>query len=84
MYNLKQHELRQYATNPNIRARWDSLQREYSCCGGRNQGTGYTDWEGLDVDPLPYQALEFRVSKNVTALNCIKTSYFRLSYLILQ
>ena len=63
IFKSKQHELRQYATNPNIRARWDSLQREYSCCGGRNQGTGYTDWEGLDVDPLPYQALEFRVSK---------------------
>ena len=55
--NIKS-ELASYATRPAIRARWDALQTEYSCCGGFNQGTGYTDWEGLEVVPLPYYAEE--------------------------
>ena len=33
-------EFAAYATRPRIRARWDALQTEYSCCGGFNSGTG--------------------------------------------
>jgi len=35
------------------------LQYEYSCCGGYNAGTGYTDWEGIPVDPQPSDGAAF-------------------------
>ena len=91
-------EFAAYATRPRIRARWDALQTEYSCCGGFNSGTGtqafipclpkshtylrssisftsvlyhffpgYTDWEGLDVEPLPIYAEKYFGSREVQA-----------------
>ena len=33
-------ELVSYAIDPIVRGRWDTLQHEYSCCGGYNAGTG--------------------------------------------
>jgi len=35
------------------------LQYEYSCCGGYNAGTGYTDWEGIQTDPQPADGAAF-------------------------
>ena len=49
-------QLKSYATNPFLRSRWDTIQREFRCCGGYNVGTGYTDWEGVSVEPLPIGA----------------------------
>ena len=49
-------QLQGYATDPFLRSRWDTIQREFRCCGGYNVGTGYTDWEGVSVEPLPIGA----------------------------
>ena len=65
-----QSELSAYATRPKTRARWDSLQIEYSCCGGFN--AGYKDWKGLEVEPLPIYAEEYFLhSKEKSALDYI-------------
>ena len=49
-------QLKGYATDPFLRSRWDTIQREFRCCGGYNVGTGYSDWTGVSVDPLPFGA----------------------------
>lgn len=49
-------QLNGYSTDPYVRSRWDTIQREFRCCGGYNVGTGYTDWEGVSVEPLPIGA----------------------------
>eukprot|EP00093_Oithona_nana_P013686 13686.XXX_707878_705850_1 [CDS] Oithona nana genome sequencing. len=49
-------QLKGYATDPFLRSRWDSIQREFRCCGGYNVGSGYQDWEGVSVEPLPIGA----------------------------
>ena len=49
-------QLNGYSTDPYIRSRWDTIQREFRCCGGYNVGTGYTDWEDISVEPLPIGA----------------------------
>ena len=49
-------QLKGYATDAFLRSRWDSIQREFRCCGGYNVGSGYTDWEGVSVEPLPIGA----------------------------
>ena len=49
-------QLNGYATDPFLRLRWDTIQRQFRCCGGYNAGTGYTDWEGASVEPLPFGA----------------------------
>lgn len=52
-------ELLAYSIDPVVRNRWDMLQYEYSCCGGYNAGTGYTDWEGVQTDPQPADGAAF-------------------------
>ena len=49
-------QLNGYATDPFLRSRWDTIQKEFRCCGGYNVGTGYTDWEGVSIEPLPIGA----------------------------
>ena len=49
-------QLNGYATDPFLRSRWDTIQKEFRCCGGYNVGTGYQDWEGVSIDPLPIGA----------------------------
>ena len=49
-------QLNLYSTDPYIRSRWDTIQREFRCCGGYKIGTGYTDWEEVSIDPLPIGA----------------------------
>lgn len=34
-------DLKDYKTNPDTRTKWDSLHREFHCCGGLNFNTGY-------------------------------------------
>ncbi len=38
-------ELTMYDTDPWVRYKWDTLQREFSCCGGYGYTLGYTDWK---------------------------------------
>ena len=49
-------QLNGYATDPFLRSRWDTIQKEFRCCGAKNVGTGYTDWEGVSIEPLPIGA----------------------------
>ena len=49
-------QLNGYATDPFLRSRWDTIQKEFRCCGGYNVGTGYQDWEGVSIEPLPIGA----------------------------
>jgi hypothetical protein len=38
-------ELSMYETDPYVRYKWDTLQREFSCCGGYGYTLGYIDWK---------------------------------------
>lgn len=38
-------ELSSYETNKWVRYKWDTLQREFNCCGGFGYAQGYTDWK---------------------------------------
>jgi len=38
-------ELTMYESDPWVRYKWDTLQREFSCCGGYGYTLGYTDWK---------------------------------------
>ncbi|XP_040565316.1 CD63 antigen [Lepeophtheirus salmonis] len=42
-------DLRHYETDSWVRYKWDTLQSEYSCCGGYRWGHGYMDWKGTDM-----------------------------------
>ena len=62
-------QLKGYATDPFLRSRWDSIQREFRCCGGYNVGSGYQDWEGVSVEPLPIGANPAALITGKTTLN---------------
>lgn len=41
-------EMEKYWTDPDIQSKWDTLQRDFQCCGvghGLSYHTGYKDWE---------------------------------------
>ena len=38
-------ELRNYWVDEDVKYRWDTLQRDFQCCGAWNMKTGYTDWD---------------------------------------
>lgn len=40
------NEFKLYTKDSGIKAKWDELQRDLHCCGGRNKVDGYTDWSG--------------------------------------
>ncbi len=42
-------DLKDYGSNAATRARWDSLQREFSCCGGIGYNSGYEAWRNSDI-----------------------------------
>jgi len=37
-------EMKFYWTNENIKFKWDTLQRDFQCCGALNLRTGFQDW----------------------------------------
>ena len=38
-------ELSSYETNSWVQYKWDTIQREFTCCGGYGYAQGYTDWK---------------------------------------
>ena len=38
-------ELSSYETDSWVRYKWDTIQREFTCCGGYGYAQGYTDWK---------------------------------------
>ena len=38
-------ELSSYETNRWVQYKWDTIQREFTCCGGYGYAQGYTDWK---------------------------------------
>ena len=38
-------ELSSYETNTWVQYKWDTIQREFTCCGGYGYAQGYTDWK---------------------------------------
>jgi len=38
-------ELTLYETDSWVRHKWDTMQREFTCCGGYGYATGYNDWK---------------------------------------
>lgn len=50
-------ELNYYETDAWIRYKWDTLQREYACCGGYGYTLGYQDWKhtvlGMQHNSVP-------------------------------
>jgi hypothetical protein len=50
-------DLKDYQTNAATMHRWDTLQREFHCCGGLQFNTGFKDWRnsdiGIDSDSVP-------------------------------
>jgi len=43
------NEVNDYGENPSTRHRWDTLQKEFHCCGGVNFNTGYTAYRLSDI-----------------------------------
>ena len=42
-------DLENYKSSSATRAKWDSLHREFSCCGGLNFADGYKIWRNADI-----------------------------------
>jgi len=42
-------ELASYETNSWVRYKWDTIQREFTCCGGYGYAQGYTDWKHTSI-----------------------------------
>jgi len=42
-------EMAKYWTEPDVKDMWDSLQRDFQCCGVKGWNTGYKDWERIAV-----------------------------------
>jgi hypothetical protein len=38
-------EMKLYWENENIQLKWDTLQRDFQCCGVLNFRTGFLDWD---------------------------------------
>merc|ERR1712198_821311 len=38
-------EMQNYWTDPDVKFKWDTLQRDFQCCGAWNLRTGYQDWQ---------------------------------------
>ena len=42
-------ELASYETDSWVRYKWDTIQREFTCCGGYGYAQGYTDWKHTSI-----------------------------------
>lgn len=45
MNNDVYEEMKQYWVNDEIKFKWDTLQRDYQCCGAYNLMNGFQDWQ---------------------------------------
>jgi len=43
-YNAINDEMRNYWVDEDVKFKWDTLQRDFQCCGALHLQTGYTDW----------------------------------------
>eukprot|EP00092_Neocalanus_flemingeri_P037825 GFUD01041175.1.p1 GENE.GFUD01041175.1~~GFUD01041175.1.p1 ORF type:complete len:348 (+),score=73.44 GFUD01041175.1:136-1179(+) len=41
------NELKRYWDDETVRTKWDTLQRDFQCCGAFNMRTGFQDWSRL-------------------------------------
>jgi len=52
-------EMKLYWVDEDVKFKWDTLQRDFQCCGALNFKTGYTDWDRYTKDvmlPGQYQS----------------------------
>jgi len=40
-------EMSHYYEDPSVKYKWDTLQRDFQCCGALNYRTGFQDWDKL-------------------------------------
>lgn len=43
-------EMRNYWNDESIQYKWDTLQRDFQCCGALNLRTGFQDWDRVNQD----------------------------------
>lgn len=65
-------EMKLYWVDEDVKFKWDTLQRDFQCCGALNFKTGYTDWDRYTKDVmLPGQ---YQSTRGVPDTCCLEES----------
>ena len=67
-------EMKLYWVDEDVKFKWDTLQRDFQCCGALNFKTGYTDWDRYTRDVMLPGVSQYQQRRGVPDTCCLEES----------